>query len=196
MNFGTDFSMIQQYYPNRTRAQIKRKYKTEEKKNLQLVNGALTNTTHFDSASIEDMLENDKNEEEEKKKLDKNANSETCTKTTDRRRRHKEVIRSDCSRLSVCAYMLEEEIVLKNKRKHATEIVTAKKLKKELTNIPSIKNKKKNHTLSSTQIGTGKDRLKHDTDENKDEIPKVRTLQDFHEEYQESITKYEESNSE
>jgi len=29
MNFGTDFSMIQQYCPNRTRAQIKRKYKTE-----------------------------------------------------------------------------------------------------------------------------------------------------------------------
>lgn len=192
MNFGTDFSMIQQYYPNRTRAQIKRKYKTEEKKNLQLVNGALTNTTHFDSASIEDMLENDKNEE----KIDKNANPETCTKNTDRRRRHKEVIRSDCSRLSVCAYMLEEEIVLKNKRKHATEIVTAKKLKKDLTNIPSIKSKKKNHTLSSTQIGTSKDRLRHDIDENKDEIPKVRTLQDFHEEYQESITKYEESNSE
>jgi len=196
MNFGTDFSMIQQYYPNRTRAQIKRKYKTEEKKNLQLVNGALTNTTHFDSASIEDMLENDKNEEEEKKKLDKSTNSDTSTKNTDRRRRHKEVIRSDCSRLSVCAYMLEEEIVLKNKRKHATEIVTAKKLKKELTNIPSIKSKKKNQTISSTQIGASKDRLKHDIDENKDETPKVRTLQDFHEEYQESITKYEESSSE
>jgi len=196
MNFGTDFSMIQQYYPNRTRAQIKRKYKTEEKKNLQLVNGALTNTTHFDSASIEDMLENDVKNEEEEKKLDKNANSETCIKNTDRRRCHKEVIRSDCSRLSVCAYMLEEEIVLKNKRKHTTERVTAKKLRKELTNIPSIKNKKINHTLSSTKIGTSKDRLKHDIDENKDEIPKVRTLQDFHEEYQESITKYEESNSE
>jgi len=190
MNFGTDFSMIQQYYPNRTRAQIKRKYKTEEKKNLQLVNGALTNTTHFDSASIEDMLENDKIEEEVKQ-LDTNADLEACTKNTDHRR-HKEVIRSDCSRLSVCAYMLEEEIVLKNKRKHPTEIVTAKKLKKELANMPSVKNKKKNHTLSCTQIGTSKDRLKHDIDE----IPKVRTLQDFHEEYQESITKYEESNSE
>ncbi|XP_025203574.1 transcription factor TFIIIB component B'' homolog [Melanaphis sacchari] len=194
MNFGTDFSMIQQYYPNRTRAQIKRKYKTEEKKNLQLVNGALTNTTHFDSASIEDMLENDK-VEVEVKKLDTNADSEACTKNTDRRR-HKEVIRSDCSRLSVCAYMLEEEIVLKNKRKRPTEIVTAKKLKKELANMPSIKNKKKNHTLSSTQIDTSKDRGKHNIDENKDEIPKVRTLQDFHEEYQESITKYEDSNSE
>jgi len=92
--------------------------------------------------------------------------------------------------------MLEEEIVLKNKRKHPTEIVTAKKLKKELASMPSVKNKKKNHALPCTQIGTSKDRLKPDIDENKDEIPKVRTLQDFHEEYQESITKYEESNSE
>ncbi|XP_022171764.1 transcription factor TFIIIB component B'' homolog [Myzus persicae] len=193
MNFGTDFSMIQQYCPNRTRAQIKRKYKTEEKKNLQLVNGALTNTTHFDSASIEDMLENDKIEE----KLDKCADSEANNKNIDRRR-HQNIKRSDCSKISMCAYMLEEEIVIKNKRKCPTEIISAKKLKKELVNIPSVKNKKKNHTLShtSSEVDTNKEFLKHDINENNDEKPKVRTLQDFHEEYQECITKYEESNSE
>lgn len=195
MNFGTDFSMIQQYCPNRTRAQIKRKYKTEEKKNLQLVNGALTNTTHFDSASIEDMLEKDKIEVKVGKKLEKSADPEVSTKNIDRRR-HKDIIRSDCSRISMCAYMLEEEIVIKNKRKHPTEVITAKQLKNKLINMPSLKNKKKNHTLSSAEISTNKESLKHGIDENKDEKPKVRTLQDFHEEYQESITKYEESNSE
>ncbi|XP_025190402.1 transcription factor TFIIIB component B''-like [Melanaphis sacchari] len=152
MNFGTDFSMIQQYCPNRTRAQIKRKYKAEEKKNPQLINSVLTNTTHFDSASIEDMLENDKIEVEVKK-LDTNADSEVCTKNTNQRR-HKKVIRSDCSKLSICAYMLEEEIVLKNKRKHPTKIFTAQDLKKELANMPNTKNKKK-----------------HDIDENEDESP-------------------------
>lgn len=195
MNFGTDFSMIQQYCPNRTRAQIKRKYKTEEKKNLQLVNGALTNTTHFDSASIEDMLENDKIKTKAVEKLDKSADLDVNNKKIDRRR-HKDIIRSDCRKMSLCAYMLEEEIVIKNKRKHSTEIITAKKLKKELVNMPSVKNKKRNHTLSSSEIGTNKESLKHEIDENKDGKPKVRTLQDFHEEYQECITKYEESDSE
>ncbi|XP_060878914.1 transcription factor TFIIIB component B'' homolog [Metopolophium dirhodum] len=195
MNFGTDFSMIQQYCPNRTRAQIKRKYKTEEKKNLQLVNGALTNTTHFDSASIEDMLENDKIEENVVEKLDKSADPEVSTKNIDRRR-HKDIIRSDCRKISMCAYLLEEEIEMRNKRKRPTEIITAKKLKKELVNMPSIKNKKKNHTQSSLNIVTNKESFKHDIDENKDGKPKVRTLQDFHEEYEECITKYEESNSE
>jgi len=194
MNFGTDFSMIQQYCPNRTRAQIKRKYKTEEKKNLQLVNGALTNSTHFDSASIEDMLENDNIGVKIVEKLDKTADTEISNKNIDRRR-HKDVIRSDCSKISKCAYMLEEEIVIKNKRKHPTEIFSAKQLKKELVDMPSLKSKKKKHTLSSSEIGTKKESLKHDSDEN-NENPKVRTLQDFHEEYQECITKYEELNSE
>ncbi|XP_015377570.1 PREDICTED: transcription factor TFIIIB component B'' homolog [Diuraphis noxia] len=194
MNFGTDFSMIQQYCPNRTRAQIKRKYKTEEKKNLQLVNVALTNTTHFDSASIEDMLENDNIEVKVVEKLNKTADPVVNNKNIDRRR-HKDVVRSDCRKISMCAYMLEEEIVIKNKRKRPNEIITAKELKKELADMSSLKIKKKTHTLSSVEAGTNKESLKHSSDEN-NLNPKVRTLQDFHEEYQECITKYEESNSE
>lgn len=196
MNFGTDFSMIQQYYPNRTRAQIKRKYKTEERKNLDLVNGALTNTTHFDSDRIEHMFDEDKTEVKE---VDKSANSEASDKITSRRR-HKDVLRSDCSKISVCAYMMEEEIVLKNKRKRPSAAITAKNLKSELSSMPRVKNKKKNHTLSSAEVDTSNESLVINNDDINEKITKVirsvRTLQDFHEEYQESITKYEESNSE
>lgn len=45
---GTDFSMIQTLIPHRTRAQIKGKYKLEEKANLARVNGALRSRKPFD----------------------------------------------------------------------------------------------------------------------------------------------------
>lgn len=190
MNLGTDFSMIQQYFPGRTRAQIKRKYKTEEKKNPQLINGALTNTTHYDSVLIENMFQEDKLKVEEAKVV---AESESTSAQTATRKQRKKVVRSDCSRISVCAYMMEEEIVLKNKRKLPINMSTAINLKQEVLALQSIKEKKKNYTLSSTDI-------QHDSDEespDKKIEPKVRRLQDFHEEYEETITKYEDnSNSE
>lgn len=195
MNLGTDFSMIQQYFPGRTRAQIKRKYKTEEKKNPLLINGALTNTTHYDSILIENMFQEDEPKviAEEIKVIDKTKvveKSEPSTQIATRKRR-KKIIRSDCSRMSVCAYMMEEEIVLKNKRKLPVNMSTASELKQEILALQSIKEKKKKYTLSSINIDSTKESL----DEKKE--TKVRRLQDFHEEYEENITKYEDnSNSE
>lgn len=186
MNLGTDFSMVQQYFPGRTRAQIKRKYKTEEKKNPQLIIGALTNTTHYNSVLIENMFQEDKPKVEETKVV---AESEPAGT----RKQRKKVVRSDCSRMSVCAYMMEEEIVLKNKRKLPVNMPTASDLKQEVLALQSIKERKKIYTLSSTDIQH--DSKKESLDGKKE--PKVRRLQDFHEEYEENITKYEDnSNSE
>lgn len=172
MNFGTDFSMVGQYFPYRNRAQIKRKYKTEEKKNPELINGALSSTTHYDSICIENMLQ------EDKLKAIEDAKPQVS------RKRQHNITRSDCSRISVCAYMMEEEIKLKNKRKLHSKISTASNLKEEVLALQSIKGKKKKSTKSKTK-------------KNEEPVSKVRKLQDFHDEYEETITKYEEdSNSE
>lgn len=190
MNLGTDFSMIEQYFPGRTRTQIKRKYKTEEKKNPQLINSALTHTTHFDSELIERMIVDDKPEEDLN---NEDSNVSTKTKATSRKRRHKDVKRSECSRMSVCAYMMEEEIVLKNKKiKQPTKVPTASNLKKKVLSLQSIKDKKNTEDEKSTKETV----LPKIEDQNKT-TPKVRTLQDFQDEYEETITKYEDnSNSE
>ena len=45
---GTDFSMIQTLFPHRTRAQIKGKYKLEEKANPQRINDSLKSKKAFD----------------------------------------------------------------------------------------------------------------------------------------------------
>lgn len=53
---GTDFSMIQTLFPYRTRAQIKGKYKLEEKSNPQRINAALREKRTFDP-SFKDRVE-------------------------------------------------------------------------------------------------------------------------------------------
>lgn len=196
MNLGTDFSMIQQYFPCRTRAQIKRKYKTEEKKNPQLINGALTNTTHYDSVLLENMFQED--EPEVIEVIKNQADSEVSAQLPTRKRRHKNVVRSECGRMSVCAYMIEEEIVLKKKRKTSKKITTASSVKNEIITLQAVKNKKRKRAPSITEINEKKETLSPELCEGKKEPPpKVRSLQDFHYEYEENITKYEEdSNSE
>lgn len=188
MNFGTDFSMIGQYFPCRTRAQIKRKYKTEEKKNPELINGALSNTTHYDSTCIENMLQDDKPQVIENAKV-------SSRPSVSRKRRHKDITRSDCSRMSVCAYMMEEEITLRNKRKLPSKVSTASNLKEEVLALQSIKGKKKKSTRSKTEINIENESKVIEKKEKP--VLKVRRLQDFHDEYEENITKYEkDSNSE
>lgn len=188
MNFGTDFSMIGQYFLGRTRAQIKRKYKTEEKKNPELINGALSNTTHYDSACIENMLQDDKPKVIEDVKI-------SSQPSVSRKRHHKNITRSDCSRMSKYAYMMEEEIVLRNKRKLSNKVSTASNLKEEVLALQSIKGNKKNTTQSMTKTSTKKESKAIEKKEKP--IFKVRRLQDFHDEYEKNITKYEkDSNSE
>lgn len=198
MNLGTDFSMIEQYFPDRTRAQIKRKYKTEEKKNPQLINGALSNTTHYDSVLIENMFQQD--EPEVIEEIDDNEDSKFSIQPKKTSKRlHKNVTRSECSRMSICAYMMEEEIVLKKKKKLSGKVLTASHLKSEMLTLKSIKNKKKKEKPSKIEINMKKgETILPKADKKQDEpTPKVRRLQDFHNEYEENITKYkEDSNSE
>ena len=60
---GTDFSMIQTLFPHRTRAQIKGKYKLEEKSDGARINLALKTRKPFDSSfkdRVKDAIENNK----------------------------------------------------------------------------------------------------------------------------------------
>ena len=45
---GTDFSIVQTFFPHRTRAQVKGKYKLEEKSNAKRINAALKDKKAFD----------------------------------------------------------------------------------------------------------------------------------------------------
>lgn len=210
MNLGTDFSMIKQYFPNRTRAQIKRKYKLEEKKNPELINSALSNTAHYDSVLIDDMLqedvpavtvkadskismlinktENNMGLEVSKNKKTKDNDDSIITrqqKRTSNKRTHTNIVRSQCSRISVCAYMMEEELVLKKKRKMSKQNCTAHNLK----NVLISATKKRGRPLKM-EVPSDPDIPNIDEKEKKKLISKVRTLQDFHEEYAETINKY------
>ncbi|VVC41203.1 Homeobox domain-like,SANT domain,SANT/Myb domain [Cinara cedri] len=198
MNLGTDFSMIEQYFPGRTRAQIKRKYKTEEKKNPQLINGALTNTTHYDGLLIENMFQEDEDfKETEKDKINKvNENLEMSVPPKTRKRLHKNLIRSDCSRISPCAYLMEEEIVLKKKRKPEGKMSTADSLKAEVSVLKSLKDKKKKYLPSTTVTNSKIKAIPEVNEQNSNPLPKVRRLQDFHEEYEEYTLLEQDSNSE
>jgi len=192
MNLGTDFSMIEQYFPGRTRAQIKRKYKTEEKKNPQLINGALTNTTHYDSVLIENMFQEDEPEVIEESKIINVDSNVSIQQLTTHKRLHKDTTRSECGRMSVCAYMMKEEIVQKKKRKPPCNILTANEIKEGILALQSIKDKKTTEIKTKTETT-----LTNFNKKQNDSIPKVRRLQDFHEEFEENISKYEEdSNSE
>lgn len=192
MNLGTDFSMIEQYFPGRTRAQIKRKYKNEEKKNPQLVNGALTNITHYDSSFIENMFEEPKPEIVEKSETNVDVISEADVKPTPRKRRRK-----DCKRMSVCAYMMEEEHVLKNERKPSGKILTASHLKEEVLALQSFQKKRKTKLESELNAIEESEctNLSTDVKEKIEKSSKVRKLQDFIQEYEETIAKYEEDSN-
>ena len=50
---GADFTLIQTMFPDRTRRQIKSKFRVEERLHPQLVDAALTCSTHFDEASYD-----------------------------------------------------------------------------------------------------------------------------------------------
>lgn len=190
MNLGTDFSMIGQYFPGRTRAQIKRKYKTEERKNPDLINGALSTTLHYNGDLIDNMFQD---EEDLKLKEDKEA----VIKQPNSQPRHKSVKRSDCSNtMSVCALMMEEEVVLKKKREPKTKRITsASKLKGDVLLLKNLKGKNKKNIESNNSFDKECETTCTKVEAKEEPKTKVRRLQDFHEEYEETVTKYEDSNS-
>lgn len=70
---GTDFSLMLNLFPNRTRRDLKLKFKKEEKNNPGLVDKALLKFNSFDIEELQRELEK---EEEEKKKESDNGSSE------------------------------------------------------------------------------------------------------------------------
>lgn len=53
---GTDFSLMQKYFPIRTRLELKNKFKREEKLNRNLIDTALNNPSEFDITQFEKYL--------------------------------------------------------------------------------------------------------------------------------------------
>lgn len=70
---GTDFSLMLNLFPNRTRRDLKLKFKKEEKNNSQLIDKALLKFNTFDIEELQRELEK---EDEERKKEAENGSSE------------------------------------------------------------------------------------------------------------------------
>ncbi|CAD6225456.1 GSCOCG00005687001-RA-CDS [Cotesia congregata] len=70
---GTDFSLMKSLFPKRTRSDLKRKYKKEEKANGKLVSKALKSGVNFDFDLLKEELETFEQMESNKKRVEKNA---------------------------------------------------------------------------------------------------------------------------
>lgn len=70
---GTDFSLMKSLFPKRTRSDLKRKYKKEEKANGRLVSKALKSGVNFDFDLLKEELETFEQMESNKKRVEKNA---------------------------------------------------------------------------------------------------------------------------
>ncbi|CRK91144.1 CLUMA_CG004830, isoform A [Clunio marinus] len=71
---GTDFSLMLNLFPNRSRRDLKLKFKREERSNPQLIDKALLKHNTFDLEELQRDL--DKEEEERRKDLEAKSNSE------------------------------------------------------------------------------------------------------------------------
>ncbi|ESQ53171.1 hypothetical protein EUTSA_v10024751mg [Eutrema salsugineum] len=82
--FGSNLSMVQQLFPNRTREQIKLKFKLEERRYPLKLNDALSNLTHFQNVIKKLQQEaaaarEGEEEEEEEEEEEAGAEAETTT---------------------------------------------------------------------------------------------------------------------
>lgn len=53
---GPDFSLMQKYFPKRSRLELKNKFKREERLNRSLIDRALINPSEFDMTRLENEL--------------------------------------------------------------------------------------------------------------------------------------------
>ncbi|XP_011339470.1 transcription factor TFIIIB component B'' homolog isoform X2 [Ooceraea biroi] len=102
---GTDFLLMQTLFPNRTRQEIKQKYKKEERVNRHLIEKALKYHQEFDTEMLEEqlaMLQELESIQSETKKSEKPKNEQSMTKAA-RKRRHRLVAKSigECESSSV-----------------------------------------------------------------------------------------------
>ncbi|XP_065357944.1 transcription factor TFIIIB component B'' homolog [Calliphora vicina] len=75
-NVGTDFSLMVSLFPNRTRRDLKLKFKKEERKNCHLINKALLYPKQFDLESLKQQIDEEEKLREEQVKRAKIANKE------------------------------------------------------------------------------------------------------------------------
>ncbi|XP_035781456.1 transcription factor TFIIIB component B'' homolog [Anopheles albimanus] len=85
---GTDFSMMLSLFPNRTRRDMKLKFKKEERHNLQLVNKALKHPKQFNIAELRQQFEQEDEELERKK-----AEKQQCLEEEAKKRRNEQLQR-------------------------------------------------------------------------------------------------------
>ncbi|ETN65609.1 hypothetical protein AND_002613 [Anopheles darlingi] len=85
---GTDFSMMLSLFPNRTRRDMKLKFKKEERHNLQLVNKALKHPKQFNIAELRQQFEQEDEEIERKK-----AEKQQCLEEEAKKRRNEQLQR-------------------------------------------------------------------------------------------------------
>ncbi|KAJ6811229.1 uncharacterized protein M6B38_154425 [Iris pallida] len=75
--FGTNFEMIQQLFPNRTRHQVKLKYKNEEKKNPLLLGDAILKRSSDDNSCYKRLIEQLQTQAEENSQQEENGDPTT-----------------------------------------------------------------------------------------------------------------------
>ncbi|KMR00325.1 transcription factor tfiiib component b -like protein [Lasius niger] len=118
---GTDFLLMQTLFPNRTRQEIKQKYKKEERVNRQLIEKALKYHQEFNTEMLEEQLEmlqkleniQDTPKKTSEKMIKKMIKNDQNMSKTAKRRKHRLVAQSigECEVLSINAEEAEDATV-------------------------------------------------------------------------------------
>lgn len=106
---GTDFSMMATLFENRTRADIKRKFKREERKNPSLLSRAMRNYNNFDIEELKCELDADKRRIEKIKEEEKERKDMLKKEKSSGRRRS--------NKTSVCGKLIQDEPRCYSKKK-------------------------------------------------------------------------------
>ncbi|XP_029642996.1 flocculation protein FLO11 [Octopus sinensis] len=92
---GTDFSMMSNLFPNKTRRDLKNKFKREERKNRWLIDKAIKQQLHFDEHLFEDKSESEDEADEEEASAKKTKaakikkNNKTAAANTSKKKQKK-----------------------------------------------------------------------------------------------------------
>lgn len=102
---GTDFSLMQNLFPNRSRQELKNKFKREERLNRKLVDIAIKNPQQFDLTGFDDDDHDDEDNDdfiiEKEKSKKKNSVKESNQRVTTRKRRQNKNRNENSSKISV-----------------------------------------------------------------------------------------------
>ncbi|KAM0733048.1 Transcription factor TFIIIB component B''-like protein [Formica fusca] len=132
---GTDFLLMQTLFPNRTRQEIKQKYKKEERVNRQLIEKALKYHQEFDTEMLEEQLEMlqklENIQDTPKKTSEKIKNDQNITKAA-KRRKHRLVAKS----IGECETLLTKNVI-NNEEAEDTTISTSDEIDIEMNSETS-----------------------------------------------------------